>query len=130
MFLKHILPGLSWAILILLLCGMPPKNLGDFSFWNMLSPDKVFHFGVFSLLSLFLMVGFRRQYSFPKLRCRATLVSIIISILYGVLIEGVQITFFSGREGEVLDIIANSLGAGFGFIMFKLVYGNTRISAS
>lgn len=130
MFLKHILPGVSWAIFILLLCGMPPQNLGDFSLWDMFNPDKIFHFGVFSLLALFLIIGFKKQYYFPKLRCNAFVAAIAISIAYGIVIEFVQILFFSGREGEWLDIIANTLGASFGYILFKIIYGNTIISTS
>ena len=90
----------------------------------------MFHFGVFAMLSLILSVGLRKQYSFPKLRCNAFFFSIMLSILYGVIIEAVQVVYFEGRSGELLDIIANTFGACFGYVLFKIIYGNTRISAS
>ena len=130
MFIKHILPSIAWAIFILILCGIPPKNVGDFSIWEMLNPDKIFHFGIFAILSLILSVGLKRQYSFPKLRSNAFKISISFSILYGGIIELTQILFFNGREGDLLDILANSLGALFGYVLFKIIYGNTIMQAS
>ena len=125
MLIKYILPGFAWAIFILVLCGMPLKDTGEISYL-----DKVFHFGVFAILSLVLMTGFKRQYYSNKLRYYAYLAAIIISILYGALIELSQIVFFNGREGEWLDLLANSLGAIFGYGLFKIIYGNTRIKTS
>lgn len=130
MFFKYILPSIAWAIFILILCGIPPQHVDGFSFWEILNPDKIFHFGVFALLSLFLIVGFKRQYSFPKLRCNAVLSAVLTSSIYGVLIELTQILFFHGREGDWLDILANTLGAVSGIILFRIIYGNTILRAS
>ena len=127
MFFKHILPGFFWAIFILILSGLSPDNFSEVDFFH---PDKLVHFGEYALLALFLIVGLKKQYSFPKLRCKAFLIGISTSILYGVLLEFVQMGYFQDREGDMFDIAANTLGAFFGYVLFKAIYGNTRIKAS
>ena len=39
--------------------------------------------------------------------------------IYGILMEGMQYAFFPGRYFEVLDIIANIIGAIIGLIFFQ-----------
>lgn len=130
MFWIRILPAVAWAFFIFLLCGLPPKNTGSFSFWDLFSIDKLLHFAVFSALSLILIVALKRQCTFNFLRHRATIIAIILSLMYGITLEYIQMRYFEGRTGEWLDTLANSLGAIFGVIIFKIIYGNTRIAAS
>jgi VanZ family protein len=130
MFLSKILPSICWAFFILVLCGLPPQNTGSFSLWNLFSVDKFLHFSVFSALALFLIVGLKRQYNYRLLRLYAIPIGIIVSSAYGVLIEYFQFNYFEGREGDWMDVVANTLGSIFGAIIFKIIYGNTIIRTS
>jgi len=130
MFWTRILPALAWAFFIFLLCGLPPKNTGSFSFWDLFSVDKLLHFAVFSTLSLILIVAFKRQCSFRFFRYRATIIALLLALAYGIALEYVQMRYFEGRTAEWLDAVANSLGAIFGIIIFKIIYGNTRLVTS
>jgi VanZ family protein len=51
-------------------------------------------------------------------------------LAYGIALEYVQMRYFEGRTAEWLDAVANSLGAIFGIIIFKIIYGNTRLVTS
>ena len=126
MFIKHILPSFAWAIFIIILSGLSSDHFVETNFHF----DKVIHFIEYSALSLIMSIGLKRQYSFPKIRSNAFKISISFSILYGGIIELTQILFFNGREGDLLDILANSLGALFGYVLFKIIYGNTIMQAS
>ena len=64
MFFKHNLRALLWALLILILCGIPGKDLPDLSFWESLSFDKIFHFILFFILVIFMIRGFKNQNTF------------------------------------------------------------------
>lgn len=69
--------------------------------------DKIVHFGFYFIMNLLLMI---LLYIFKKgYRLRYMIVATIISILYGISIEIVQ--SYVGRDFDVNDIIANSLGA-------------------
>ena len=127
MLFKYILPGISWAIFILILSGLPSDTISEVDFFQ---PDKLVHFGEHALLVLFLTVGLKRQHSFIKLRCNAFTISLIASIIYGIVIELIQSILFQGRESDFFDIAANILGALFGYVLFKVIYGNTRLKAS
>lgn len=130
MFIKSILPGLSWAIFILLLCSLPSQNIGEVNFWDLLNPDKIVHSIVFMLLALFLIIGFKKQHKYALLRCNAYLIAILLAIIYGVVIEWMQISYFQSRSGDLLDAIANAFGAIIAYPLFKFIYGNTIIKTS
>lgn len=82
------------------------------------------------MLSLMLIVALKRQCSFEIFRHRATIIAVILSLSYGIALEYIQMQYFEGRTAEWLDALANSLGAIFGVLIFKIIYGNTRLSAS
>ena len=123
MFLRHNLPGIIWAITILALCGIPGDHLPDLSIWELLSFDKVAHAFVFALLVVFLLIGFKKQFTYPWLRYNAKKTALIFSISYGGLIELFQGTVFAGRTTDVIDFIANTLGCFLGLLLFRLIYG-------
>lgn len=68
-----------------------------------------------------MIIGLSKQYTYHLLRQKAVIVSLSVSILYGVIIEVIQYTI-PGRQFELLDILANSLGCFTGLGVFYLVY--------
>lgn len=84
--------------------------------------DKLVHFG-FYFIAAVLGVFFVRERRAGRLSLLKTLGLIVGSlILYGILIEVVQLVFTTWRSGEVADALANSLGAlaGAGIVMLRL----------
>lgn len=123
MFLRHNLLGIVWAICIFVLCAMPADDFPNMSFWDLLNFDKVAHATVFAMLTLFLIVGFKKQYTFDWLRENAKKTAIIGSICYGGLLEVLQGTVFAARSMDVLDFIANTAGCFLGLLAFRMIYG-------
>jgi VanZ family protein len=123
MFLRHNLPGISWAVLILIVCSMPqgefPAALPFKHF------DKTVHFFLYAFLSLFLIVGFKKQFEFRLLRKRAILYSFLFSFSYGLLIEMLQQFIFTTRSFDVMDLVANFSGTIFGIFAFFIIYGKS-----
>ena len=123
MFIRHYIPPFGWALLILLLSGLPSSNLPDSSVEGL---DKIVHFSIYLLFAHLLIVAFKKQIIYTKLRLNAFKIAVAIAVLYGVFIEVLQGTVFVSRSIELLDMLANSVGALAGVLSFKLVYGNLK----
>ncbi len=123
MWLRHVLPGIAWALLILALCISPGEELPDPAIWNILAFDKLAHALFFAVLVYLLATGFRKQYRSYKLRYYAKRAALYIGLTYGLLIELLQLLFFTYRQGEWMDMVANTIGCFAGLLLFRLVYG-------
>ncbi len=118
MFLKHIKWAILWALLILILCGIPGKDIPHISFLELLSFDKFVHAGIFLVLILLLSRGFLIQEKYQIIKKKAKIVSFIICVIYGGLLEVMQGTLFSERSADIYDFIANSFGCVLGLITY------------
>ena len=122
MFFRYNWPGFVWAVVILILCSIPGTDIISFSLWEILNSDKLAHAFVFFVLSIFLIRGFSRQYSFDFLRYYPIMSAVILSISYGGLTELWQGAMFSYRIPDVLDFIANSVGSVLGIFGYRFLY--------
>jgi glycopeptide antibiotics resistance protein len=119
MFLKHTKWALLWAVLILILCGMPGKDIPHISFLELLSFDKFVHAGIFFVFILLTIRGFILQTNYLKLQQAAKPVAFFICVAYGGLMEVMQGTMFEDRSADVYDFIANSFGCAIGWISYN-----------
>jgi VanZ family protein len=124
MFLKHNLYGLLWALLILVLCGIPGKDIPHVSFLELLNFDKFVHASIFFILTLLFIRGFGKQTSFEYLHAHPRTAAFTVCVLYGGSLEIMQGTIFVDRSADILDFIANSFGASVGLLLFKPIDRN------
>lgn len=84
--------------------------------------DKFFHFIAYSLLCLlwYIVFSFKKEYSKKKSIFHA----VLLSILFGIIIEVLQGTVTTHRSSDVYDAIANSLGA---LLMGSLLWITSKI---
>jgi VanZ family protein len=108
------------------LTALPGDDFPDLSFWSLLTFDKAAHMFVFAVLVLQLIIGFIKQYQFRQLRYIAIRTALIITILYGAVTELLQEFIFTGRNADVMDFVANFIGAILGVLVFRLVYGKKK----
>ncbi len=118
MFLKHTKWAMLWALLILILCGIPGKDIPHISFLELLSFDKFVHAGIFFVLQLLTVRGFILQSAFPQLKKLAKFIALLICIIYGGSLEIMQGTLFTDRSADIFDFIANTFGASMGWILY------------
>ncbi|MDC1336664.1 hypothetical protein N8263_03145 [Flavobacteriaceae bacterium] len=99
------------AIIIVSLISIPNLPLPEFS---LLQPDKLFHFIVYFIMFL----GWKQSNFFKKdklyLKCLGTV------FLVGFFTEFLQGTLFIERYFELADLLANSLGMLFSYVIFVL----------
>ncbi|CAN5523380.1 hypothetical protein BH10BAC1_BH10BAC1_02520 [soil metagenome] len=118
MFLKHTKWSMLWALIILILCGIPGKDIPHISFLELLEFDKFVHAGIFFVLLALTVRGFVMQTHFQILQQSPKLIAFILCVSYGGLLEVMQATLFVGRSADIYDFIANSFGCTLGLLFY------------
>jgi VanZ family protein len=118
-FIRFNLFAIIWACVIFLLILMPGKQMPDTG--NLFSFDKIAHFGVFSILSFMMILGFAKQFANDKLRKRHAIYGLVISLVYASILELSQ-AIVPDRQMNFLDLIANIVGVISGYLLFLLIY--------
>lgn len=105
---RHFLPGIVWALVILILCGIPGRDIPHISFLELLSFDKFVHAAIFFVLYIL----FRRSLNNAgiALTTERRFILFFSCIIYGGLLEIMQGLVFEERSADLYDFIANSFG--------------------
>ncbi len=112
-----------WAAVILLTTLLPSSSMPpSLSIWDFLSFDTVAHAFMFAILTFLMIVGMSKQYTYTKLRHTAIRFSLITSALFGILIELVQHLAGAGRQGDIFDVISDTIGCFAGVLLFNFIY--------
>jgi VanZ family protein len=112
--------AVGWTLLILALCTVPGK---DFPEINIISIDKIGHFGIFAVFGWLWM----RVYTLSDLARRSRYV-FVGGLAYAVLTEIYQGIMPFGREADLWDAAANAAGllAGVGVYWGLAASRNSR----
>lgn len=104
---KQLVHALAWAMVILVLCLIPGKDLPEWKWFSLFDLDKLVHAGMFFVQTLLLANAFRVKGT----PVRYLFWAVVISVLYGVGTEIMQGLEAMGRRTDPGDMIANTLGA-------------------
>jgi VanZ family protein len=114
--LKYHWRAILWIVVIAFACLMPGDKLPNMSFFSKIPHfDKIVHFMMYFIFTLFLMSGFSRQYE--KTSAKAYIFSFILAFLFGILIELIQEKI--GRSYDMYDMIANTAGIMVSLFLFN-----------
>ncbi|AKD05503.1 vanz family protein [Pontibacter korlensis] len=109
--------------MILLTTLLPSTSLpSTLSIWEILSFDSFAHAFMFCVLCFLMIVGLTKQFTYPHLHHYAIRASLVISTSFGIAIELMQHFFIYGRQGDIVDIMANTIGCLLGIVLFKWIY--------
>lgn len=115
-FLKYNILSILWAILILVLCLMPGRDLPSVTIFEF---DKIVHFGIYVVLAFAMYYGWEKQNSFLFLHRNTLIKILIITSIYGFAVEVMQELFTTDRQFDIFDALANSIGAVAGCLFFS-----------
>ncbi len=119
----NLLPGLLWAMIILVLTGLPGNYFPQISsFWDWIAPDKMIHLFMFGSFTYLILWGLRSTYKDTTKRKRLILFTIVLGTVYGGVTEILQRELFVGRDGNIFDFLANTLGGIIGILLFHMQY--------
>jgi VanZ family protein len=121
-------PAIAWAIWILILTGVPGHQIPKIpTFLDWLSPDKIVHVVMFGTLSYLALYGYRQQYLKSLHRSSIVIVVILLSVLYGLATELLQLYVFTGRNANLYDFMANAIGAITGGVAYFLQHAKNKV---
>ncbi|WP_424584982.1 VanZ family protein [Tunicatimonas sp.] len=120
MFWRFNFYTLLWMLLILGLIILPGQHMPQTG-TTLLSIDKIAHTGIFAVLVLLMTIGFTKQSAYRRLRNKAAIYALIISIGYASILESTQV-FSEGRTIDIYDAIANTVGCVAGYGVFLAIY--------
>jgi VanZ family protein len=121
---------LVWVIaefvLVFVLLSLPGNEFNDHTSWIskiMALPfaDKVVHIGLFGSLAISLFFHLEMLTDKRYKSTRAKAIALIICILYGIGMEYYQKYYVPSRGFEVLDMLADAMGALCALPLFELV---------
>ncbi len=97
---------------------MSPKYVPVFKF-ELFSPDKIVHAGLFGFLCFLFVWGLLKNNLFTH---KNVLLLVAFCILYGALIELLQMLGRNGRHADFDDIVANSIGVVLAYLFYIVFY--------
>ena len=114
-------PAILYTILIFVLSSLPKEALPPSPFLHF---DKITHFTEYLVYAAFLMLAFTTAKS-PNVVKNALKLSLAVGIIYAASDEIHQL-FVSGRECNILDFVADSMGIVAGSVLYFRIIGKNR----
>lgn len=108
--------------MIFALTALPGNEFPDLGYFDLFSFDKFVHAFFFAILSYNIAMGQYKQYRFCSIRYRCAKTAVLISVVYGILLEILQQYVWFDRTGDVLDVLANTIGSILGVMYFKWIF--------
>ncbi len=121
LFWRHFVFTFLWALGILVLYLLSNSELSVIDLSSLFEPDKLAHAGVFCVLTSSLTISLFKQVKFKKLRRNSIKSSVIISSVYGILLE-LSHGIHKDRSFDLLDILANEVGVILGIVLIRLIF--------
>ncbi|WP_276168037.1 VanZ family protein [Zobellia alginiliquefaciens] len=122
---KYTIAFIGWMVFVTFtsLASFSDTDAADIDIPNL---DKVVHFS-FYFGAAFLAVLFIKEISNGTMELRkAVFLAMIGAVIYGIIIEVLQYSFTADRHGDILDALANSVGAIFGSLAVKSLFSSER----
>jgi len=119
MFIRSFWKTILWLLVISLLSLLPLKDTDETPLFNIPHFDKLVHFIMYLVLSALLLQGIR------EFRTRSKEVNHILYtagmvVIYGIIMEYIQLTFITSREGDLMDVLFNIAGCVCGIALYRI----------
>ena len=117
MIRKLLVISFIWAVLILIISGLPGDSIPQSQLWSIPQFDKIVHMGLYFPLGLFLAAEFSLS-RIAWLNKYTIVLTISIVALYGGLIEIGQDYLFINRSADWWDFFSDIFGGALGMLFF------------
>lgn len=120
--IKKYIPGITWFFVVLVLLCWPGNDLAKAESWmTKIYLDKWVHAGLFGVLALLFMLPVKRS-SLSLRHKNKYLISILLAVsAWGLVTEYIQRYLVVGRDYDLLDWAADSVGAICAWVFIKCV---------
>lgn len=121
--------ALVWALFIAFLCLTPGTALPQWEWADLLSVDKLVHAVIFGVFTALIARGLRQRSATAMSRTRMLVIAGTFSTLYGAGMEVLQEIPELNRQGDLVDLTANTIGALSGAWIVKRRWSRTSRAA-
>jgi VanZ family protein len=110
--IKKFLPGIAWFFVVAILTLMPGSDVPEIGWMDAIPNfDKIVHAGLFGGLAfLFCLPYIKSPFSSQQKKNHFIRITLAV-IIWGITVEFLQKYFIPGRDFELLDWAADSVGA-------------------
>lgn len=108
--------NIVWCIVIFISCVIPDIKLPSI-ITTIPYVDKIIHFGLFYVMSVFICADLRHQTNLAY--SKIAVIAIVLVTSYGAITELLQHYLFIGRSGEFMDLLADILGGIVGVFIYR-----------
>jgi VanZ family protein len=122
--MRYSWPALVWLLIVLVLTLIPGPAIPDVGFTFRI--DKVVHFFLFGIQMVLTAYALEKNRLLRGAPTRPILISAIFSIVAGIGIEFLQ-RFVPGRSFSIFDMVANTIGVGIGYYLFRYLKKRKRL---
>jgi VanZ family protein len=112
--------AIGWLVLISILFFLPGSALPEENWLGKIYIDKWVHIGFFAVL-IFLW-----RSSFNWATDKYNLFLLFSAVLYGCLVEVVQLYWVANRSFDVYDVISDTVGSALGLLVWLQVYKKNK----
>ena len=103
---------------------LPGSDLTSNEWWVQLHFDKLLHFGAFTLCALTWVIAMaKRRWVGTNIRLFWLLIG--SSAIFGMVLEGCQGAWMPGRMFDLVDVIADVVGALSSMLVFRFIFGHS-----
>jgi VanZ family protein len=124
-FLKYQRLTILWALFVFIMCN---ADFGGVGKSHLFFPgfDKLVHCGFFFMVVTLAFNGYIRKHGADNLWFKPVFVIAVLAILYGGIIELLQLWVFTWRSGEWNDLFADTVGVGMAIFSIFITTGAVR----
>ncbi len=126
MFIRSFWKTLLCLLVISLLSLLPLKDVNKTPLFNITHIDKVVHFVMYLILSAFLIQGISRYRTRLKPLIQILYTAGLV-VIYGGIIEYIQLAYITLREGDLIDFFFNIAGCLCGIALYR-IYSTMKMS--
>ncbi|WP_336516116.1 VanZ family protein [Pollutibacter soli] len=113
--------AIAWTIIIFILLVIPQESIPEEQLFDISDFDKIVHCILFGFFLWFWACWYAAKKAPARTGFQTVLVILVITIIYGLGMEYYQ-KYFTSRDFDFGDVIADSLGAVIAAIVFWLTY--------
>lgn len=121
--ISKFLPGIIWFIIVLVLMCTPGNDLPEIDTWfQRFFIDKWIHIAAFGLLAYLFMLPVQKSNLGAREKWLYFLRIAISASVWGLTIEFIQKYYIPNRSFDLLDWVADSLGAFSALVLAKKIF--------
>lgn len=112
--------AISWLLIMCVLFFLPGSDLPKANWLDQIHFDKWVHIGLFAVLLFLWRSSFDYQVN------RYGLLLLAAALIYGFMVELIQLYWVSNRSFDLYDVVADMTGSALGLWMYRTVYKKNK----